>query len=263
MKYMKKCLVLIFCLMVILPTCVFAAKKNKNLVNVYVFEAGGCGYCAQQIEYLKSLPSYNKKFKIVVKELYESTATWNQGKDYALGKKVVDLFYNQGFTDAAYTATPFVVISDLYAATGYYANLEDIIEQAYKDGDKDVVKCVESGKDGCLAKDAKPAVEPSPASTTPTTTEPKSDSEKSNNGFIVLIILAIGLVLIFVSRKNNVDDEDIDDEEDDEDDNEEESVEEDKTEEVKEEAKDTKKSEEAKEVKKKTTTSNKKKTKEK
>ena len=38
--------------------------KNGKL-NVYVFYAGGCPYCEKQIEYLKSLESYGKKFDII------------------------------------------------------------------------------------------------------------------------------------------------------------------------------------------------------
>lgn len=234
MKNMKRCLVLIFCLLVILPTCVFAAKKNKNLVNVYIFEAGGCGYCAQQIEHLKSLPSYNKKFKIVEKELYESTSTWKQGADYKLGSSVANLFYDQGFTDASITGTPFMVISDLYAATGYYtaSKLEEIIDQAYKDGDKDIVSCVEKGKSNCLDKDAKPVVTPQPTTTSSTTTTARtlSDKEKKNNGVILIIVLGIAVVLMFISRKgnvNNLDDEDEDDDYETEDENEDDESEDD------------------------------------
>lgn len=264
---MKRFLILIFCLMVILPTCVFAAKKNKNLVNVYIFEAGGCPACQKQVEYLKKLPSYNKKFKIVIKELYVDTADWAQGKDYKVGSSVASLFYGQGYTDASINATPFMVISDLYAATGTFTSdkLEEIIDQAYKEGDKDVVKCVESGKSKCLSKDAKPVVEPKPTTTTTTTTTTSartlSDKEKSNNGFVVLIVLGIALIFIFISRKGNADydededdnevdsdEEDIDDEEDDDDELDDEETE--SKDEAKEEIKDTKKENKQKEVKK-------------
>lgn len=124
--------------------------KAEELVKVYVFEAGGCPYCEKEVEYLESLESYNKKFTIVRKELYIDHVDWEKGKDYDLGVKVANAFKNAGFKDAKYNGTPFVVISDLYAATTYSTALESYINEAYETGDKDIVKCIEEGKDNCL-----------------------------------------------------------------------------------------------------------------
>ena len=145
---MKKYL-LSFILLLIFPLVVNA--KNEK-VKVYIYEAGGCPYCEAQVEYLKGLDSYNKKFTIVRKELYVDHVAWAKGKEYDNGVKVATGFANKGYADANYNATPFVVISDVYAATGYNTNLESYINEAYEKGDKDIVKCVESGKDNCFDK---------------------------------------------------------------------------------------------------------------
>ena len=50
---MKKFVKVFITLVVCLPLIVSAASK-KEKVKVYVFEAGGCPFCEQQIEYLKS-----------------------------------------------------------------------------------------------------------------------------------------------------------------------------------------------------------------
>ena len=50
-------------------------------------------------------------------------------------------------------ATPLVIISDLYAASAYSEDLEQYINKAYEEGDKDVVGCYETGKLNCLASD--------------------------------------------------------------------------------------------------------------
>ena len=142
---MKK--VLLFLILLFIPFIV-NADKNK-MVKVYVFEAGGCPYCEAEIDYLKGLKSYNKKFTIEKKELYVDHIEWEPGKDYELGKKVADAFNSKGFTDASYHATPFVVISNLYATAGYSTDLESIINEAYNSGDKDVVGCFINKKDNC------------------------------------------------------------------------------------------------------------------
>ena len=105
------------------------------------------------MEYLQGLDSYNEKFEIVEKELYVDHVDWEDGKDYALGKKVAEAFLAADpvkFKDATYQATPFVVVSDVYAAAGYNSSLETVINEVYEDGDKDIVKCYEKGKTNCL-----------------------------------------------------------------------------------------------------------------
>lgn len=135
----KKILVLLLAFLLIIPLGVSAKEKAKAKVKVYVFEAGGCPYCEAQLEYLKGLDSYNKKFTIVRKELYVDHVAWEIGRDFQLGKAVAEKFQKDGFEDASYEGTPFVVISNLYASASYSTNLESYINKAYKDGDKDVV----------------------------------------------------------------------------------------------------------------------------
>ncbi len=142
---MKKILSAIVAMICCLPLVVSAADK----VKVYVFFAGGCGACEAQFEYLEGLEGYNKTFEVVKKELYEQVGEWNQGADYDLGVKVANAFYEAGYTDATYEATPFVVISDSYAASIYNSELEKVINEVAKTGDKDIVGCMEEGRSDC------------------------------------------------------------------------------------------------------------------
>lgn len=143
---MKKLFLSVITLLLMLPIVVSA----KELVKVYIFEAGGCPYCEAQEKYLKGLDSYNEKFKIVKKESYVDHIDWEQGKDFKLSKTVAEAFQKAGFEDAEYRATPFVVISDKYAAAAYSEDLEGIINDVYEEGDKDIVGCYEKGNTNCL-----------------------------------------------------------------------------------------------------------------
>ena len=144
----KKLLSVLFTLLLLIPLGINAEEKEK--VKVYIFEAGGCPYCEAEVEYLKGLEGYNKTFTIEIKELYIDHVDWKPGKDYDLGVKVANGFLNVGFTDARYQGTPFVVISDLYAASAYSTSLESVINEAYEKGDKDIVSCYADGKEDCL-----------------------------------------------------------------------------------------------------------------
>ena len=142
---MKRIMGIIFILLCMVPVKLFAETK----VKVYVFEAGGCPACESQIEYLKGLEGYDTKFEVIEKELYIDHIEWKNGKDYALGKKVADEFNRAGFDDASSDSTPFVVISDVYAASAYSNSLESIINSVYISGDKDIVGCYENGNTYC------------------------------------------------------------------------------------------------------------------
>ena len=144
---MKKILITILAIVLFMPL-LSAAKKEP--VKVYIFEAGGCPYCEAEIEYLKGLSSYESEFVIVTKEAYVDHIDWEMGKDYDLAEKVANAFKEVGFTDATHQATPFVVISDLYAKAAYSTELESVIKDAYEKGDKDIVSCIEEGKTNCL-----------------------------------------------------------------------------------------------------------------
>lgn len=181
----RKLFALLLALLIIMPVSAFAKEK----VKVYMFEAGGCPYCEKEMEYLKGLDGYNKTFTIEVKELYVDHVDWAEGKDYSLGKTVAEAFKNAGFEDATYQGTPFVVISDLYAASAYNTSLENIINKAYEEGDKDIVKCYADGKTDCLDH----------------LTETDTTSSSSNTWVIVvtgLIILITYLIKSSVDTNN-------------------------------------------------------------
>ena len=156
---MKKIILGLIALLLIVPMTVKAddtVDEEKAKVKVYMFEAGGCPACAAMEEYLTKLDSYNKKFELVKKEEYIDHVKWEDGKDYELAVGIATLFESAGFGDYAtsgahlYQATPFVVVSDVYAQTGYNNTLEEVINKVYDEGDKDVVGCYEEGKDNCL-----------------------------------------------------------------------------------------------------------------
>jgi glutaredoxin len=154
MKRLKKILLLVLALILVMPLGVRAEEEVTTIgaelpkVKVYIFEAGGCPWCERQKEYLKGLESYGKKFVIVTKELYVDHISWQEGKDYELGKKVAEAFNEAGFADASYNGTPLVIISDLYAASAYSESLEKYIDKAYELKDKDIVSCL-AEKDDC------------------------------------------------------------------------------------------------------------------
>ena len=187
MKNMKKLIIALVAVLVVFPfiTKVNAAEPGEK-VKVYVFEAGGCPYCEKEIEYLKSLSSYNQKFEIVEKELYIDHINWENGADYQLGVNVANAFKDKGFSDAAYNGTPFVVISDLYAAAAYSTSLESVIEEAYNEGDKDIVKCYADGKTDCLD-------------------HLKEDNSVNSGGIIATIIVCSLVMTVIYLVKSSID----------------------------------------------------------
>lgn len=144
---MKKLIVAILTFMLVLIPLEVSAKSK---VKVYMFVAGGCPYCEYEKEYLTGLSSYNKKFELIEKELFEDHSTWVPGEDFILGVKVASAYNKIGFTSASYNGTPLVVISDLYAANAYSTELESVIEEAYEKGDKDIVSCIMKEKNNCV-----------------------------------------------------------------------------------------------------------------
>lgn len=179
---MKKKILALLTLILFVPSLVNAKEK----VKVYMFEAGGCPYCEKEEEYLKGLDGYDKTFTIVKKELYVDHVDWAEGKDYELGKKVADAFNSVGFEDATYEATPFVVISDLYAASAYSTSLESIINEAYENGDKDIVQCYADGKDNCLD-------------------HLKKDTTSSSKSYTPIIVITGLVILITYLVKSSID----------------------------------------------------------
>ena len=179
---MKKILITILAVVLFMPI-LSAAKKEP--VKVYIFEAGGCPYCEAEIEYLKGLSSYEKEFVIVTKEAYVDHIDWAQGKDYALAEKVANAFKSVGFEEATHQATPFVVISDLYAKAAYDTNLESVIKEAYETGDKDIVGCYADGKTDCLDH-----------------LKTDTDSSEPNNSVIAVVLCSVVLGLLYWFKSN-------------------------------------------------------------
>ena len=181
----KKLLSVLFTLLLLIPLGINAEEKEK--VKVYIFEAGGCPFCEAEVEYLKGLEGYNKTFTIEIKELYIDHVDWKPGKDYDLGVKVANGFLNAGFTDASYQGTPFVVISDLYAASVYSTSLESVINEAYEKGDKDIVSCYADGKEDCLNHLAKEDNKVT-----------NNDSATGANTWVVVVmgLLVIGTIIV-------------------------------------------------------------------
>ncbi len=164
----------------------------EGKVKVYMFEAGGCPYCEAEETYLKGLAGYNKTFELIKKELYVDHVEWKQGKDYAIGKKVAEAFNEAGFEDASYEGTPFVVISDLYAAAAYSEDLESIIEKAYQEGDRDVVTCLANNGTDCIRANS-------------ANIDPTIGSE-SKSGIVIAILgglALVGVVVYLITKKGN------------------------------------------------------------
>ena len=191
---MKKFLTILF--LALFMVCKVNAEEK---VKVYMFEAGGCPYCEQEEEYLKGLEGYGTKFELIKKELYVDHVDWEKGADYELGKKVAETFANKGFEDASYEGTPFVVISDLYAAASYNTELEGFINSAYEEGDKDAVSCIKDGKEDCVRQNQNSIEDLS------------ADVSSSSKGGIILAVVAgvilIGAIIYVVKNKSDEEEE--------------------------------------------------------
>lgn len=185
---MKKVLILLV-LLLMLPFSVRAEEK----VKVYVFEAGGCPYCEAEKEYLKT---FGDKIEVISYELYVDHVDWEPGKDYKLGVDVADAFNDAGFEDASYYSTPFVVISDLYAASGYNTELEKYIEAAIEEGDMDAVECIASGETGCV-RDHEDSKVSKDSKAAPGVTKGSKTSAIISVSVIVVLLAGV----LFVTRK--------------------------------------------------------------
>lgn len=174
--------------------------RADEKVKVYIFEAGGCPYCEAEIEYLEGLSSYGEKFEIVREELYVDHVDWEKGKDYELGKAVAEAFLSAGFESASYQGTPFVVISNIYAAASYSTDLEAYIDKAYEEGDKDVVSCYANGGENCL-EGADPSIQVDTSKTTDTKDD-KKDVETITT-VVLLLFIAGSIALVIYSGKRN------------------------------------------------------------
>ncbi len=172
--------------------------KAEGKVKVYIFEAGGCPYCEAEIEYLESLSSYGEKFEIVREELYIDHVDWKPGSAYELGKTVAEAFQSAGFDNASYLGTPFVVISNIYASAAYSTSLEEVINKAYEDGDKDVVGCYANGGENCL-EGADPTITYGGSTNT---VDDKKDVEIITTITLLLIIGGAIALVVYTGKKN-------------------------------------------------------------
>ena len=158
---MKKIWGLLIALMLLLPGMVKAEEADDTpqvvddgLVKVYMFEAGGCPYCEEATAFLESLDSYNTKFTLIHKSTYIDHYDFEPDVDYDLTQKVSQAFTSAGFRNGQFNGTPYIVISDAYAASGYSESigqqLVDVIDLVYQEGDKDVVSCIANGGTECI-----------------------------------------------------------------------------------------------------------------
>ena len=130
--------------------------RDKDLPTVYVFSAGGCPFCEEEMKYLRGLKYYNERFLVKEKELYVDHIKWEKGKDYELGYEVADLFKTKFGDDAKLRGTPYVVIGNVYAASGLNEDLETIIKDTYDSKYYiDVVDCVKNKGTDCLKEKKK------------------------------------------------------------------------------------------------------------
>ena len=203
MKKVKLLLFTVLCSILFIGT-----TEAKEKVKVYVFEAGGCPYCEKEIEYLEGLDSYNKKFEVIEKELYVDHIDWEEGKDYDLGVKVAEAFLKKGYSNASYQGTPFVVISNIYAAASYSESLESVIDKAYEEGDKDIVGCFSDDGENCADKIEESTEEPATTSPeepddTKTTGTKEKESNSTTTAVICLVVIgAIVFALVLTRNKN-------------------------------------------------------------
>ena len=158
---MKKIWGLLISLMLLLPGMVKAEETDDmpqvvddGLVKVYMFEAGGCPYCEAATAFLESLDTYNTKFTLIHKSTYIDHYDFEPDVDYDLTQEVSQAFIYAGFRNAKFSGTPYIVISDVYAASGYSESigqqLVDVIDLVYQEGDKDVVSCIANGGTECI-----------------------------------------------------------------------------------------------------------------
>ena len=189
-------ILLVFILVLGFSACGKSNTKKAEKVKVYVFEAGGCPYCEQEIEYLKSLDGLDTKFEIVQKELYVDHINWEAGKDFDLGVKVSNAFNEKGYNDATYQATPFVVISDIYASSGLNTDLAGVINTAYEEGDNDVVGSISNGKSYDIRKNE----------TEIDKTFNAINKTYTINFIIVYVLLGLIFIYLFITRnkKNKI-----------------------------------------------------------
>ncbi len=176
---------IIFYILIVISMFLITKVDAKEKVKVYIFEAGGCPYCEAEIEYLEKLHSYNEKFEIIRKETYIDHIEWEEGKDYDLTVKVVDIFKDAGFNEVSYQGTPLIIISNIYASSTYSTELESIIDYAYENGDVDVVSCIEKNEKNCLKDDT-------------TYDEEKTQNENNSNGLFMYILISIILVTLVI-----------------------------------------------------------------
>lgn len=203
---MKKILLGIIALLLVIPMSV-SANIEKAKIKVYMFYAGGCPACEATEEYLKGLEGYNKTFELVKKEAYIDHIDWKQGKDYELSQKASDLFESLGYGEYETRgyhlnqSTPFIVISGTYAAVGYNSDLEKVINEIAKAGDKDVIGCLEDGKKDCDKLVTKIKKE----NTTEETDDTKTTASTKKDNTVAAIVICSAVIVAAYLVKSTID----------------------------------------------------------
>ena len=198
---MKKVLILIVSLLVFIPS-VYAKEK----VTISVFYSSSCIHCKHLHEYLDELESdekYSKMFKVDYYEIHDSTNSNLFDKTLAYFKK-------------SSSGVPFYVIGEKYEV-GFPnpetmkeeyekqdKKIKELIEKAYKNNQKDVVKAI---------KDEKIQVTTTVKETIPLVEENNKLFEESNKKpffkkyllvGIIPTLLVIAVILIVFKNKKEV-----------------------------------------------------------
>lgn len=134
--------------------CLSVRAEKHDLVKVYVFVSKSgihSDLSEKAIESLKGLESYGKQFEIIEKEAYVYSSEYGDaedGKDLELFKKVIEVYNNAGY-DYTYTQTPTAFISNEFIPGVDLKFVHEVINNAYENGDEDLVGCVERGENNC------------------------------------------------------------------------------------------------------------------
>lgn len=134
--------------------CLSVKAEQHDLVKVYVFVSKNgihSDLSEKAIASLKGLESYGKMFEIIEKEAYTYSSKFSDvedGKDLELFKKVIEVYNNAGY-DYTYTQTPTAFISNEFIPGVDLELVNEVINNAYENGDEDLVGCVERGENNC------------------------------------------------------------------------------------------------------------------
>lgn len=163
--------------------------QDNDLVKVYVFVSKNGFYSdlsEEAIKSLKGLESYGKKFEIIEKEAYVYSSKFGDaedGKDLELFKKVIAVYNEAGF-DYTYTQTPTAIVSDEFIPGVDLDFVDKVVNDAYENGDKDLVGCIDRGENDCSVQEKE-------------TNNTKADILKKILIFIVIFFILMACFIIY------------------------------------------------------------------